>query len=108
MCLTVLLALACTATSRHLLTDGAASDAVLGMAVEHQRILAELEEVHQLRERMLQEGMCLQGKCTMIPPSKCANKFIDAALYSQACMTANLIRQQTELKLHDVNNISKY
>ena len=23
---------------------------------EHQRILAELEEVHQLRERMLQEG----------------------------------------------------
>lgn len=24
---------------------------------EHQRILAELEEVHQLRERMLQEGM---------------------------------------------------
>lgn len=28
-------------------------------AVEQQRILAELEEVHQLRERMLQEGMCL-------------------------------------------------
>lgn len=26
-------------------------------AVERQRILAELEEVHQLRERMLQEGM---------------------------------------------------
>lgn len=25
-------------------------------AEEHQRILAELEEVHQLRERMLQEG----------------------------------------------------
>ncbi len=25
-------------------------------ALEHQRILAELEEVHQLRERMLQEG----------------------------------------------------
>ena len=25
-------------------------------AVDHQRILAELEEVHQLRERMLQEG----------------------------------------------------
>ena len=24
--------------------------------MEHQRILAELEEVHQLRERMLQEG----------------------------------------------------
>lgn len=30
-------------------------------AIEHQRILAELEEVHQLRERMLQEGkqLCL-------------------------------------------------
>ncbi len=27
-----------------------------GQAEEHQRILAELEEVHQLRERMLQEG----------------------------------------------------
>ena len=25
-------------------------------ALEHQRILAELEEVHQLRERMLQQG----------------------------------------------------
>ena len=25
-------------------------------AAEHQRILSELEEVHQLRERMLQEG----------------------------------------------------
>ena len=28
-------------------------------AMEHQRILAELEEVHQLRERMLQEGTCI-------------------------------------------------
>lgn len=28
-------------------------------ASEHQRILAELEEVHQLRERMLQEGKML-------------------------------------------------
>ena len=39
-------------------------------AVEQQRILAELEEVHQLRERMLQEGKfllvltsCLLGTC---------------------------------------------
>lgn len=39
-------------------------------AVEQQRILAELEEVHQLRERMLQEGEfllvltnCLLGTC---------------------------------------------
>ena len=28
---------------------------------EHQRILAELEQVHQLRERMLQEGMTACG-----------------------------------------------
>lgn len=33
-------------------------------ASEHQRILAELEEVHQLRERMLQEGKIL----SMLPP----------------------------------------
>lgn len=29
---------------------------VVDQAAEHQRILAELEEVHQLRERMLQEA----------------------------------------------------
>lgn len=28
-------------------------------AAEHQRVLAELEQVHQLRERMLQEGRTL-------------------------------------------------
>ena len=33
-------------------TEGSA----LAEAEEHQRILAELEEVHALRERMLQEG----------------------------------------------------
>ncbi|KAA6410728.1 MAG: hypothetical protein FRX49_03531 [Trebouxia sp. A1-2] len=31
-------------------------DADLDSALEHQRILAELEEVHQLRERMLQQA----------------------------------------------------
>ena len=36
---------------------------MLGMAAEHQRILAELEEVHELRERMLQEGIYKQHKC---------------------------------------------
>ena len=30
-------------------------------AMEHQRILAELEEVHQLRERMLQQGTLVFG-----------------------------------------------
>ena len=31
-------------------------DAEMDASLEHQRILAELEEVHQLRERMLQQG----------------------------------------------------
>lgn len=40
-----------------------AENAGLSDAAEHQRILAELEEVHQLRERMLQEGkgVCAQA-----------------------------------------------
>jgi hypothetical protein len=33
-------------------------------AEEHQRILAELEEVHQLRERMLQAGT--QSRCSVL------------------------------------------
>lgn len=34
----------------------AAEDRELAAAEEHNRLLAELEEIHQLRERMLQEG----------------------------------------------------
>lgn len=36
--------------------SGQLLDADVDAALEHQRILAELEEVHQLRERMLQQG----------------------------------------------------
>lgn len=43
------------AEPRNLLEAGA-DGADLSAANEHQRILAELEEVHQLRERMLQQG----------------------------------------------------
>ncbi len=43
------------AEPRKLLGAGA-DGADLSEANEHQRILAELEEVHQLRERMLQQG----------------------------------------------------
>ncbi len=39
------------------LLEAGSEDVELSVATEHQRILAELEEVHQLRERMLQEGM---------------------------------------------------
>ena len=34
----------------------AGEDRELAAAEEHSRLLAELEEIHQLRERMLQEG----------------------------------------------------
>ena len=43
------------ADPRKLLDEGTESLAAVE-AAEHQRILAELEEVHRLRERMLQEG----------------------------------------------------
>ena len=49
----VLSVLLVSVTSRQLQDTDADS------ALEHQRILAELEEVHQLRERMLQQGMTL-------------------------------------------------
>ena len=35
-------------------------------AAEHQRILSELEEVHQLRERMLQEGEHTTTPCSVL------------------------------------------
>ena len=57
--LTVLvMALIAGATSHRLLSaeTGLAGRELSEDAVERQRILAELEEVHQLRERMLQEG----------------------------------------------------
>ena len=39
-------------------------------AAEHQRILAELEEVHQLRERMLQEGKGVLSKSLSPQPQE--------------------------------------
>lgn len=54
-------ALVCAESNREFSAEGQAGGRKLAetsdeTAVEHQRILAELEEVHQLRERMLQEG----------------------------------------------------
>ncbi len=45
------------ASSQHLAFEGRE----LSEAEEHQRILSELEEVHQLCERMLQQGKCTLG-----------------------------------------------
>ena len=50
------------AAPRKLLKTGLATDDVMDLATQHQRILAELEEVHQLRERMLQEGESIVEK----------------------------------------------
>ena len=50
-----LLVIGACAEPRKLLASSSSSSK-LAEAEEHQRILAELEEVHQLRERMLQEG----------------------------------------------------
>ena len=53
--------LATHASAQHLPFEGHE----LTEAEEHQRILSELEEVHQLRERMLQQGKCVVGMlCT--------------------------------------------
>ena len=49
-----LLVIGACAEPRKLLATSEGAELV--EAAEHQRILAELEEVHQLRERMLQEG----------------------------------------------------
>jgi len=49
-----LLVIGACAEPRKLLASS--EEAHLADASEHQRILAELEEVHQLRERMLQEA----------------------------------------------------
>ncbi len=42
-------------------------DANMDTALEHQRILAELEEVHQLRERMLQQGRAFCASVGYMP-----------------------------------------
>ena len=62
-----LLAIGACAEPRKLLADAEGGQVV--EAEEHQRILAELEEVHQLRERMLQEGK--QESVISDVPSSC-------------------------------------
>lgn len=52
-----LLVIGACAEPRKMLAD--TEEGKLMEAQEHQRILAELEEVHALRERMLQEGECI-------------------------------------------------
>ena len=57
-----------SAASRTLL-DGISQASAEVEQEEHQRILAELEEVHQLRERMLQQGMCVLYRSLLLVSS---------------------------------------
>lgn len=59
--LLVLMCITTTVAPRKLLANEFALSNTLDFATEHQRILAELEEVHQLRERMLQQGETQSG-----------------------------------------------
>ena len=72
--LLVLMSITTTVAPRKLLTDEFALSNTLDFATEHQRILAELEEVHQLRERMLQQGEMQSGLtwCTFVQCTPCA------------------------------------
>lgn len=71
--LLVIMSAVTTALPRKLLTDDFSSSSTLDLATEHQRILAELEEVHQLRERMLQQGEgCLAFLITLYIPADIA------------------------------------
>lgn len=63
----VLLVLSAHAAPRKALL--AAEDRELAASEEHQRILAELEEVHALRDRMLQEGTFVLPICCCSEPS---------------------------------------
>lgn len=84
----VLSVLLVSVTSRQL------QDIEADSALEHQRILAELEEVHQLRERMLQQGMTLseidcfasvlKSSCKHV----CSNMFIQLRSYCSHLCTA--------------------
>ncbi len=58
----LLSALVVSAASRTLL-NGISQASEGDQDEQHQRILAELEEVHQLRERMLQQGICVLHRC---------------------------------------------
>ena len=65
-----LLIVGAVAAPRKVLETTEANDAATG-AEEHQRILAELEEVSQLRERMLQEGKTVSKYSLLCAESIC-------------------------------------
>ena len=71
--LLVLVSIMTAVAPRKLLTNDFALSNTLDFATEHQRILAELEEVHQLRERMLQQGETQSGLtwCIFVQSTPC-------------------------------------
>jgi len=69
-----LLVVGACAEPRKMLAD--TEESKMAEAEQHQRILAELEEVSALRERMLQEGKILAHRCfvlrdTLLTPERC-------------------------------------
>lgn len=84
----LLSALIVSAASRTLL-DGISQASEADQAEQHQRILAELEEVHQLRERMLQQA------ATYISSGSGAPAPAPAAAYSNGTGASQLITGQT-------------
>ena len=59
-----LLVVGACAEPRKMLAD--TEESKMAEAEQHQRILAELEEVSALRERMLQEGMIPAHRCSLL------------------------------------------
>lgn len=68
-------------------------------AEEHQRILAELEEVHQLRERMLQAGTHPRCSVSLMFASCCCtrslNMLITRVCVHKACLHRFFIQPST-------------
>ncbi|KAA6420002.1 MAG: hypothetical protein FRX49_10024 [Trebouxia sp. A1-2] len=73
--LLVLMCITTTVAPRKLLANEFALSNTLDFATEHQRILAELEEVHQLRERMLQQAVA-SSQTVLLEMAHCHLYFI--------------------------------
>lgn len=77
-----LLVIGACAAPRKMLAD--TEEGNLAEAQEHQRILAELEEVHALRERMMQEGEC-HSHSAYLDACQLQHKLTELTLELHAC-----------------------
>jgi hypothetical protein len=93
----LLSALVVSAASRTLL-NGISQASEGDQNEQHQRILAELEEVHQLRERMLQQGMCILSPCVSLVGNASLSICICSSICSATCKTTFVQLQQPSLR----------